>query len=233
MSISNSSSSSSSIPSNILTTTQYQAQQAATAAQSTSMGQGAFLTLFTAQLQNQDPTQPTDNSDFVAQLAQFSQLEATTSMQQSMQSLVSTLGGNGLMNAASLIGKTVGVPNGTVAVSSGTVPQATVNLATGADNVTLNVYDSSGNLVNSQSYGAQAAGQMQLVWNGANSSGTTVPDGNYTYAVTAVTNGVSSSPTVTVQSQVTGVTSGTSGALSLTLANGQSLSMSSVTNVSE
>ncbi len=42
------------------------------------MSQQAFLTLFTTQLQNQNPLDPVKNEAFVAQLAQFSQLEATT-----------------------------------------------------------------------------------------------------------------------------------------------------------
>jgi flagellar basal-body rod modification protein FlgD len=229
-----STSSTSSIPSSILTTTQYQAQQAAAqSAQSTSMGQGAFLTLFTTQLKNQDPTDPVQNSDFVAQLAQFSQLEATTSMQSSLQTLVSTMGGSSLMNAASLIGKTVGVANGPVTVSSGAVSQASVNLPTGADGLTLNIYNSSGSLVNSVTYGTQAAGQMQLLWNGTDASGNVVPDGYYTYKVSAVSNGTTSSPTVTTQSAVTSVASNSDGTTSLTVGNGQTVSLSSITNISQ
>ena len=44
------------------------------------MGQQEFLLLFTTQLQNQNPLDPMKNEEFVAQLAQFSQLEATTTM---------------------------------------------------------------------------------------------------------------------------------------------------------
>ncbi|MBU3709128.1 MAG: hypothetical protein FGM20_08495, partial [Burkholderiaceae bacterium] len=57
---------------------------AANPAQKEEMGQQAFLTLFTTQLQNQDPLDPVKNEAFVAQLAQFSQLEATTKMADSM-----------------------------------------------------------------------------------------------------------------------------------------------------
>ena len=42
------------------------------------LGQDDFLKLLITQLQNQDPLQPTDNTEFVSQLAQFSQLEETT-----------------------------------------------------------------------------------------------------------------------------------------------------------
>ncbi len=68
----------------VMTTAQYNAQKAATP-QNTNMGQTEFLTLFTTQLKNQNPLDPVKNEAFVAQLAQFSQLEATTAMKGSMQ----------------------------------------------------------------------------------------------------------------------------------------------------
>ena len=70
----------SAVPSGIRTTAQdAQAKMTAATGQST-MGQKDFLTLFTTQLKNQDPLDPVKNEAFVAQLAQFSQLEATTNM---------------------------------------------------------------------------------------------------------------------------------------------------------
>ena len=45
-----------------------------------SLGAGDFIKMLSAQLQNQDPTKPTDNTAMVAQLAQFTSLSATTSM---------------------------------------------------------------------------------------------------------------------------------------------------------
>ena len=113
--------------SGVMTTAQYKAQQAATP-QKTSMGQSEFLTLFTTQLKNQDPTDPVKNEAFVAQLAQFSQLEASTAMRTSMDSLVSTLANDRLLGATSLIGKTVGVPDGPVEVTDTTVSQGTLLL---------------------------------------------------------------------------------------------------------
>ena len=45
-----------------------------------SLGAGDFIKMLSAQLQNQDPTKPADNTAMVAQLAQFTSLSATTSM---------------------------------------------------------------------------------------------------------------------------------------------------------
>ena len=51
------------------------------------MGQDAFLKLLTTQLANQDPLQPQDNGEFLAQLAQFSSLEKLTAIETSMREL--------------------------------------------------------------------------------------------------------------------------------------------------
>lgn len=56
-----------------------------TEAQGTSLGYDQFLTLLCAEMQNQDPLEPTSNTEYVAQLATFSQLEATLSMQSTQQ----------------------------------------------------------------------------------------------------------------------------------------------------
>jgi flagellar basal-body rod modification protein FlgD len=73
------------------------------------MGKQEFLTLFTAQLQNQNPLEPVKNEAFVAQLAQFSQLEALTNMQGSLDKFVTSMSGERMLNSASLIGKKVSV----------------------------------------------------------------------------------------------------------------------------
>ena len=76
-------------PAGVKTTAQA-ANEALTAKAGTSsgMGQKDFLTLFTTQLKCQDPLDPVKNEAFVAQLAQFSQLEATTSMADTLKAYV-------------------------------------------------------------------------------------------------------------------------------------------------
>jgi flagellar basal-body rod modification protein FlgD len=66
--------------------------------------QNQFLNLLVTQLQNQDPTQPMDDSQFVSELAQFSSLQETTNLNTTMSGYAST---SGLSTAASMIGATV------------------------------------------------------------------------------------------------------------------------------
>jgi flagellar basal-body rod modification protein FlgD len=222
----------SSVPSGIMTTAQYKAQQAATP-QKTAMGQNEFSTLFTTQLKNQDPLDPVKNEAFVAQLAQFSQLEATTAMKTSMETMVNSMSNDRMLGAASLMGKQVAVPDGPVQVTDTTVSQGTINLPAGADGIQLQVFDSKGVLVRTQIMGAQAAGDVTLSWDGTTDGGQQAPNGTYRYVATANSNGQASKPTVNVYATVTGVSSaGTAdGSMLLEVAGGKTVNLSDVKRI--
>jgi flagellar basal-body rod modification protein FlgD len=216
----------------IMTTAQYNAQKAATP-QSTSMGQTEFLTLFTTQLKNQDPTDPVKNEAFVAQLAQFSQLEATTAMKTSMNSLVSSMSNDRMLGAASLMGKQVAVPDGPVQVTDTTVSQGTINVPAGADGIQLQVFDSNGILVRTQIMGAQKPGDVTLAWDGMTDGGQAAANGTYRYVATVNSQGVMSKPTVNTYATVTGVSSaGTSdGTMLLEVAGGKTVNLADVKRI--
>ncbi|MFN2528324.1 MAG: flagellar hook capping FlgD N-terminal domain-containing protein, partial [Candidatus Baltobacteraceae bacterium] len=86
------------------------------------MGPDAFLKLLTTELQNQDPEKPMDDTQSVAQLAQFSALQAQTNMAAQFASFQSNFG---VMQASTLIGKTATVnapdANGNANSINGTV----------------------------------------------------------------------------------------------------------------
>jgi flagellar basal-body rod modification protein FlgD len=218
--------------SGVMTAAQYKAQQSAMP-QKTSMGQTEFLTLFTTQLKNQDPTDPVKNEAFVAQLAQFSQLEATTSMKDSMNGMVASMSNDRMLGAASLMGKQVAVPDGPVTVTDTTVSQGTINLPTGADGIQLQVFNSNGILVRSQIMGAQQPGDVTLAWDGVTDGGQAAANGVYRYVATVNSQGVMSKPTVNTYATVTGVTSaGTAdGAMLLEVGNGKTVALSSVKRI--
>lgn len=148
------------------------------------MSQKAFLTLFTTQLQNQNPLDPVKNEAFVAQLAQFSQLEATTKMADSLESMNSTIQSDRLMTGASLIGKKVASPNGTAQLEQGKAISGMISVPYGADNVTLDVYDRDGNKVFTNALGRQAPGDVTVGWQGFSTDGQQMPDGRYQVVAT-------------------------------------------------
>ena len=88
------------------------ASQTATAAGSQSLDENDFLQLLTQQLQNQDPLQPQDNTQFIAQMAQFSTLQETNTTNQQIERI----------NAASYLNQTVTIePSAGAATVTGTV----------------------------------------------------------------------------------------------------------------
>jgi len=165
-------------------------------APSNTMDQGAFLTLFTTQLRNQNPLDPVKNEAFVAQLAQFSQLEATTAMKTSMETMVKSLDGDKMLAGAALIGRRVAVPNGPLTLLGGQPVEANVDLPTGADGVQMLVFNDKGQQVRKQIFGAQPIGTMRLSWDGLSDAGAPMPDGNYTSQVLASSMGKALQPTV-------------------------------------
>jgi len=223
----------STLPSGIVKYEDYQAKQK-NKPTNEQMGQTEFLTLFTTQLKNQNPLDPVKNEAFVAQLAQFSQLEATTAMKTSMQNLVSSLANDRLLGATSLIGKTVAVPDGPVTVTDSTVSQGVVNLPTGADGIKLQVFNDKGILVRTQIIGAQPVGDFTIAWDGLTDGGNAAPNGTYRYVANVNSNGSVTKPTVNTYAAVTGVTSaGTSdGAMLLEVAGGKTVNLADVKRVS-
>ena len=198
---------------------------------SASMGQKDFLTLFTTQLKCQDPLDPVKNEAFVAQLAQFSQLEATTSMDQTLKNYVESMAGERMMSSTSMIGKTVSVPNAPAVVQAGKPVQGFVTLPTGADGVKLQVFNDKGQQVVTQTLGSQKIGDMPLVWDGKSDTGAQVPDGFYTFRATVVSQGKTTTPSVNILSTVTGVNQQADKTILLEVAGGKSVKLSDVQRI--
>jgi flagellar basal-body rod modification protein FlgD len=213
-------------------TTADAANEALTANKSSdSMGQKDFLTLFTTQLKCQDPLDPVKNEAFVAQLAQFSQLEATTSMSETLKTYVDSMAGERMMSSTNMIGKTVAVPNAPVILSGGKPAQGVVNLPTGAEGVKFEVTNDKGQLVATQIMGPQSMGDMPWAWDGSNDSGDILPDGNYFFKATVVSQGKTTNPSVSVLSTVLGVSQAADKTIMLEVAGGKSVKLTDVQRI--
>ena len=219
------------LPSGIVRYEDYVAQQKSKPT-NTNMGQTEFLTLFTTQLKNQNPLDPVKNEAFVAQLAQFSQLEATTAMKGSMEKLTASLTNERLLGATSLIGKTVAVPNGPVLVTDTTVSQGLINLPAGADSIAYQVFDDKGALVKTSTMGPQLAGDVTLAWDGSTDSGGVANSGTYRYVATVSSKGTIFKPPVSTYAKVNGVTSSSvDGTTLLEVDGGKTMSLNDVKRV--
>lgn len=200
---------------------------------SSEMGKQDFLTLFTAQLKNQDPLDPVKNEAFVAQLAQFSQLEALTNMQTSMDTLSTTMTSERLQGSASLIGRRISVPNVPSQLGTSGGIDATLDLANGASGIKLSVLDSNGSTVQELISGAQSPGTVRLSWDGTDSAGNRAPAGTYNMTATAVVNGKNTTVPVNTMTTVLAVDNASDGSVSLQVQGGQSVLLKNVSRISQ
>lgn len=196
------------------------------------MGKQEFLTLFTAQLQNQNPLEPVKNEAFVAQLAQFSQLEALTNMQGSLDSFVKSMSGERMLGSAALIGKKVSVTDTPTQLTAGGTIEGSIDLPTGASSVQLSVFDSQGRLVQELTAGPQLPGTAPIAWNGMDAAGKPAPSGMYLLSATAVVNGKSSPIPVNTLSTVRAISSNpTDGSVSVEVDGGKTMLLTDVKRV--
>jgi flagellar basal-body rod modification protein FlgD len=218
-----------SVPTGITTTAA--AAEAAMTAKSSTMGQTDFLTLFTTQLKNQDPLDPVKNEAFVAQLAQFSQLEATTNMSATLKNFVDSQEGQNIVTGASLIGKTMSVPDAPAVLSGGKPIKGTISLPNGADGVKIQVLNDKGVLVATNILGSQRMGDMSFFWIGADDQGAPLPDGTYRFVASAVSQGLTSQRPVSTAAMITGVSQDASKTTLLQIQGGKTIKLSDVSTI--
>lgn len=162
---------------------QYQIKQDTT--QKKDLGKNEFLELLVAQLNNQNPLEPQENGEFIAQLAQFSQVEGIEKLNSSMGSLLSGYQSSQALQASSLVGRKVIVPTEKAVVDTSETFKGSLVLPVTSSNVYVNVYDSAGKAVSRVNLGQQAAGNVSFMWDGKDSSGNLLPPGTYKFEAQA------------------------------------------------
>ena len=213
--------------------TRYEDLKTATTSKSSSeMGKQDFLTLFTAQLKSQNPLDPVKNEAFVAQLAQFSQLEALTNMQTSLENFVTSMSSERMLSSASLIGKKVSMADVPTALGETGGIDASIDLPSGASGIQLTVQDSQGRTVQDLIAGPQNPGTASLTWDGLDAMGNRAPAGNYRLVAQAVVNGKTTTVPVNTMTTVRAIsTNASDGAVSLQVDGNQSVLLKNVQRI--
>jgi len=157
----------------------------ATATGSSALGKDAFMKLLMAQLANQDPTAPTDDTAFVSQLAQFAGLEAAQATNTRLDTLVSAQAASTQTQAVGFIGKMVNFRTDSIALEAGLSATAQVGLTAPATGVSVSVLDSTGKAVRTMKLGAQVPGALNIIWDGNDDGGNRQPPGVYSLSVNA------------------------------------------------
>jgi flagellar basal-body rod modification protein FlgD len=164
-----------------------------------------FLTLMTAQLQNQDPLDPTDSNEFLDQLSELSTVEGISQLNTSMGTLSNSMLASQAVNSAALVGQTILAPASSAELASGSSISGAVQVPSGASGVTLSITNSAGVTV-AQVAMPTSAGMQNFSWNGQTSSGGTAPPGVYTVSASAVVGSTSEAATTYLNGTVSSVT---------------------------
>lgn len=207
---------------------------------SNDLGQDAFLQLMITQMKNQDPLSPQSNSEFVAQLAQFSSVQGLEKLNNNFNSFSSGFQSNQALQASSLVGRSVSVEGKTSILGTGDagIISGSVNLPSSASDLKINIYDAKGALTATVPVGVASAGENVFRWDGQNmefngtlldwASGTPAAPGTYSFEVTATQDGKTQSLGTNMSANVNSVTLGADGKVVLNLAGYGAMDMSKV-----
>ncbi|MEQ1795928.1 MAG: flagellar hook assembly protein FlgD [Nitrospira sp.] len=148
------------------------------------MGQNDFLKLLVTQLKNQDPLKPMDNTSFVAELAQFSQLDQSTKQVQLLEKSIAQQTDSMQYTLLPMVGRNVQVEGSLIDLKGG---PATLTYALERDTSTVRVtiQDQQGRAIRTLDLGSQTSGKQQVQWDGRNQNGVLMPNGMYQYQVMA------------------------------------------------
>lgn len=209
------------------------------------LGQKAFLQLMITQLENQDPLSPQENGEFIAQLAQFSSVESLDRLNNNFDSFTQNFVANQALQASSLVGRSVSVASNTTALYEGSAVAALVEVPASTENLQLDIYSTSGQLLDSIDIGSAKEGDLAFRWNGEHaevngklldwqsSHEGGLPAGNYKFAFTSTVDGKPTQLKSYLSANVNSVTVGAGGALTLNLAGVGAVDLSDVKQFNE
>lgn len=221
--------------SGILTKQEYEESQLVYEPGDDGLDRNAFLQLLTTQLQNQNPLDPMKNEAFVAQLAQFSQLEGITNMSTSMSGIEEVIRADRIMSGANFVGKTVLSQSGQIFADGQSGSEIELDLPYGAESVDIQIIDKSTGLpIRNISSGAQSSGTASFTWDGRNSGGQLMASGTYAINAMVKINGMNEAVIPKTYARVGSVSwDALSSELTLNLDGGGSVSLDKVTKIAQ
>lgn len=164
----------------------------------------SWISILCTQLENQDPTNPVDATEFTNQLTAIASLEQQALTNETLGSLLSLVSGLQGDSLAGYIGSNITAYGDTAPLSDGSA-EWQYDLESTAETVTISVLDADGNVVYSTT-GETTAGTHEFTWDGTTDDGEIAPDGAYQLVVEATdADGEDVSATLYACGTVTGV----------------------------
>jgi flagellar basal-body rod modification protein FlgD len=190
-----------------------------------------FMKLMIAQLKNQNPLDPKDGAEFLSQLAQFTQVEGITKLNDQFTGLSSRLRSSQALQATALVGRKVRVESDKAIYTSDATVSGSADLPMSSTNINMTVTDRTGKLVTQMNLPTSVAGPIPISWNGKDLNGNPVPEGEYTISVKAEQSGKMEALKTEMDANVNSVTIGTDGAMTLNIAAVGAVPIEKVTQI--
>ena len=163
------------------------------------------MRLLLAQIENQDPLKPTDQTDFVAQLAQFSSLEGIQNLNSTVQDIGSMYRSSQALQATALVGREVLIPGQVGYLENGGLISGTIEEGQASGDVMMIVKDASGQVVANRDLGNIGSAETPFSWDGANNLGEPLPEGLYSISIEGTLSGENEALVTSVYSRVNSV----------------------------
>lgn len=144
-----------------------------------------FINILVTQMKYQNPLEPLNNEQMAMQIAQMSSVDALQQMEQTMKNMAAKYDLIANLQVTSLVGKKVEVAGNQLYLIPNQIAEGVYQLPQVA-RVTIQIYDSLGNLVRSIDEGRKEVGKQKFSWNGQNNKGEMVAEGLYTFVILAV-----------------------------------------------
>ena len=135
-------------------------------AESSTLGQNEFMKLMLTQMQHQDPFKPTGNTEFIAQMAQFSSVTGIDAMRATLDKFVNDQASTKMLDAANLVGRTAMITSNEVELNAESPVVIEYTLPDSTQAATAMISDQTGELVHRIDLGARNRGAHLLEWDG-------------------------------------------------------------------
>ncbi|MCE1115787.1 MULTISPECIES: flagellar hook assembly protein FlgD [Pseudomonas] len=195
------------------------------------LGKDAFLQLLVTQMKNQNPLDPQENGEFVAQLAQFSSLEGIQTLNSSVNGILTGIGSSQALQATSLVGRSVIVQSDKAVVDTASSFNGQVVVPQSISDAKVTIKDKDGNVVKTMQLGSQKAGTADFIWDGTNEKGEKVAPGTYTFTAETTVDGKAKTLSTLLPARVNSVSFQNGSEMMLDLAGIGKIGISKVTSI--
>ncbi|MDX1635610.1 MAG: flagellar hook assembly protein FlgD [Marinobacter sp.] len=195
------------------------------------LGKNEFMELMIAQLKNQNPLEPQDNGDFIAQLAQFSSLEEMQKLSGNVDDVVGQFRSTQALQASAMVGRTVLVPSEGGLLGADGQLKGVVQVPASTSSLRVSIVNQAGERVRQIDMGASQAGQVSFTWDGKNSEGQAMPPGAYRIVAEGSYPQGNEQLGTLVSANVDSVSLGNQGKVTLNLAGMGSIALSDVQQI--